>query len=72
LLSGALLNRLIERVPDNDRPAHMALHNLALNLGILIGSFSGPLLVVVLDLRIALLLAGGLRLIAAVLFWLWG
>lgn len=71
LLSGALINRLMERVPENDRPAHMALHNLALNLGILIGSFTGPLLGEFFELRIALLLAGVLRLAAALLIWRW-
>lgn len=72
LLSGAMLNRLMERVPADDRPAHMALHNLSLNLGVLLGSFAGPLLVDVFDLRFALLLAGGLRIVAAVLLWFWG
>jgi hypothetical protein len=38
LLSGGLINRLMERVPEDDRPAHMTLHNLVLNLGILAGS----------------------------------
>ena len=42
LLNGALVNRLMETVPDDDRPAHMAIHNLALNLGILLGSLLGP------------------------------
>ena len=31
-------------VGEDDRPGHMALHNLALNLGILIGSLLGPIL----------------------------
>ncbi len=61
LLNGALVNRLMEKVPDGDRPAHMALHNLALNLGILIGSLLGPSLVVAFDLRAAMLGAAGLR-----------
>jgi MFS family permease len=34
MLTGALINRLMEKVPSDDRAAHMALHNLALNLGI--------------------------------------
>ncbi|GBL17818.1 hypothetical protein EMGBS1_06380 [Chloroflexota bacterium] len=28
VLNAALLNRLIERVPEDDRPGHMALHNI--------------------------------------------
>ena len=39
LLSASLINRLME-TPADDRPACMALHNLVLNLGILIGSLS--------------------------------
>lgn len=63
LLNGALVNRLMERVPDDDRPAHMAIHNLALNLGILLGSLLGPSLAAGFDLRGAMLGAGILRLL---------
>jgi MFS family permease len=63
LLNGALINRLMERVPEDDRPAHMALHNLALNLGILVGSLLGPVLVAGLDIQGAMLGAGVLRLL---------
>jgi MFS family permease len=72
MLSGAIINRLMERVPPNDRPAHMALHNLALNLGILIGSLLGPLSAGLIGLAPALFLGAGLRLLAAGFFWLWG
>jgi MFS family permease len=66
LLNGALINRLMERVPEGDRPAHMALHNLALNLGILTGSLLGPVLAASFDIRGALLGAGFLRLLGGV------
>ncbi len=71
-LSGAMLNRLMERVPENDRPAHMALHNMALNLGILIGSFLGPAAAAWLGLRDATLASGALRFLAAILLVWWG
>ncbi len=71
-LSGAMLNRLMERVPGNDRPAHMALHNMALNLGILLGSFLGPAAMAWLGLRNATLLAGLMRFISAIFLLLWG
>jgi len=71
-LTGAgLVNRLMEHVPENDRPAHMALHNLALNLGILLGSLLGPTLGDWQGLRTALLAAGLLRGLAAVLLAVW-
>lgn len=68
VLNGGLLNRLMERVPEDDRPAHMALHNLVMNLGILSGSLLGPLLAQGLGLRQSLFLAGGLRLAAGIVF----
>jgi predicted MFS family arabinose efflux permease len=72
MLSGAILNRLMERVPPGDRPAHMTLHNLALNLGILAGSLLGPLSARLFGLQPSLYIAAALRLLAAGIFWLWG
>lgn len=62
-LSGAMINRLMERIPDDDRPAHMALHNVVLSLGILGGSLLGPWLASAFELRGAMLGAGVLRLL---------
>ncbi len=72
MLTGGLINRLMEKVPPDDRPAHMALHNLALNLGILAGSLLGPLAADLMGTQPALLLSAGLRLLAAGFFFLWG
>jgi hypothetical protein len=72
IASGALVTRLMERVPAEDRPAHMALHNLALNLGILGGSLLGPLLGDWLGLRSALAVSGLLRALAGILLMVWG
>jgi len=71
ITSGGLLNRLMERTPEDDRPAYMALHNLSLNLGILLGSLAGPLLAARLGLRDAMLVSAGLRFFAGLLFVLW-
>ena len=71
LLNGGLVNHLMERVPEDDRPAHMALHNLALNLGILSGSLLGPVLGDWLGVRQALLLAAGLRALGGILLGRW-
>jgi MFS family permease len=67
-----LVNRLMERVPGEERPAYMALHNIALNLGILVGSLTGPLLAGWMGLRPSLFMVVGLRLLAGVLLALWG
>lgn len=72
LTNGGLTNRLMEKVPEDDRPAHMAVHNLVLNLGILAGSLSGPLLVEWIGLRPTLWLSAVLRWLAAAVFWFWG
>jgi MFS family permease len=72
LLSAALINRLMERVPANDRPAHMAIHNLSLNIGILAGSLLGPMTADFIGLQESLFLAAALRLLAAGFLWLWG
>lgn len=69
---GGILNRLMERVPENDRPAGMAFHNIALNLGILLGSLLGPLLGEVIDLRTLLLANAAMRALAGIVFIFWG
>ncbi len=71
-LSGGLINRLMQRVPADDRPAHMALHNLALNLGILAGSMLGPVVGEWIGLRDAMLVAVVVRLAAGWMLYRWG
>jgi Na+/melibiose symporter-like transporter len=71
IIGVGLLNRLMERVPDDDRPAHMALHNLAFNMGILVGSLIGPGLSSLVGLHEALLVSAGLRLLAGVAMMIW-
>lgn len=68
LLTGALINHLMDRVPADDRPAHMAIHNLALNIGILGGSLLGPLSADLIGLQPSILLSAGLRFLTAILF----
>lgn len=72
LTNGGLVNRLMERVPEDDRPAHMALHNLALNIGILGGSLLGSLLAGWLGLRDTLLVNAGMRFFAGLLLVVFG
>jgi len=72
LISGAILNRLMERVPGNDLPAHMALHNLVMNLGILTGALLSPVAAEWIGLREAILAAAGLRLLGGIFLLIWG
>lgn len=72
ITNAGLINRLMEKVPDNQRPAGMSLHNLALNLGILAGSLAAPLLGNWSGLQEALLIIAALRLFAGFIFWVRG
>jgi predicted MFS family arabinose efflux permease len=71
MVTGGLINRLMERTPEDDRPAHMAFYNIALNLGMLGGSLAGPLAAGAMDLRSALIFAAGLRTLAGILLLIW-
>jgi MFS family permease len=71
IMGGAQINRLMERIPDDDLPAHMALNNMAGNVALLVGSLAGPLLADALGLREATLLSAGLRVLAGVALVLW-
>lgn len=71
-LNVGMINRLMERIPEDDRPAQMAIHNGVLNLGILAGSLIGSLIGDSLGLRAAMYIGAGLRTLSGVLLWLWG
>jgi MFS family permease len=71
-LGGSLANRLMERAPDDDRPAHMALFNLTLNLGVLTGSLLGPVLGDWTGLQAAMVIGGVFRILIALVVWRWG
>ncbi len=70
--NAGLTNRLMEKVPEDQRPAGMAVHNLVLNLGILVGSLAAPLLMDRVGLMPAVLVVAALRFLAGGIFWLWG
>lgn len=72
MVGGALANYLLEMAPANDRPAYLAWYNLALNAGILGGSLAGPVLMLWVGIRNALLIGFALRLVAATAIWLAG
>jgi MFS family permease len=71
-LGGSVGNRLMERVPEDDRPSHMALFNITLNLGVLIGSLFGPVLGDWTGLQAAMLIGGIVRILSAGVLWRWG
>ena len=67
---GSLTAWLMEGVPANDRPAHMALHNVVLNLGTLSGTLLGPALDGLLGTRDGLWISGWMRVAAGVVIGL--
>jgi MFS family permease len=71
-LGGATANRLMEKVPEDDRPLHMALFNIIVNLGVLTGSLLGPVVGVWTGLQAAMLIGGVLRLLSSLVLWRWG
>ncbi len=72
LISSGLTSRLMSRVPESERPAGMALHNLTMNTGALTGSLAGPLVAESAGLRPALIVTTILRLAAGWVLYRWG
>jgi predicted MFS family arabinose efflux permease len=72
ILSGALANRLLEVIPDDKRPSHLALYNVTLNLAVLSSTLLGPLLGDWIGLREALLASAALRVASGLMLARWG
>jgi hypothetical protein len=71
-IGGGLLNYVLERVPANDRPAHMAWYNSAVNSAVLICGLLVPQTLTLTGLMGGMLVGTGLRLLAAFAILLWG
>jgi MFS family permease len=72
LVGGSLTNYILERIPGNDRPAHLAWYNLALNAALLVGSLSGPVIAGAIGIPVALLVFAALRGLASLAILRWG
>jgi MFS family permease len=72
LLIGSYANYLLEEIPIQDRPAHLAWYNVILNISILVGSLAGPLLSRVVGLAGALILVAFLRFFSGLAILKWG
>jgi MFS family permease len=72
LVAGAYANYLLERIPENDRPSHLAWYNIILNAAVLFGSLAGPFLAGYIGIGVALIVFGMLRLLAGVAILKWG
>lgn len=61
LISGGFVNMLLERIPVDDRPPHLAWYNLANNAAVLLCGLAGPLVAGVIGFAGTLLAAAALR-----------
>ena len=71
LVAGSLTNYLLEKIPEDRRPAYLAWYNLEMNAALLLGSLLGPLLANWMSVPLALALFAGLRFVAALVLFLW-
>lgn len=72
LVNGAYANYMLEHIPPDDRPPHLAWYTIMLNFAILTSSLLGPLVADVTGLATALILFGVLRALAGVVLLKWG
>ncbi len=72
MVGGGYANYLLEKVPENDRPAHLAWYTVVLNIAVLVGSLVGPVISDVIGIAAALILAGVLRFLAGMAILKWG
>jgi len=72
LVAGAQANYLLEKVPEHDRPSHLAWYTVVLNLAVLIGSLAGPVFSNSIGIVSALVFIGVLRLISGMAIFKWG
>jgi MFS family permease len=71
-VSGSYANYMLEYIPANDRPSHLAWYTIILNAAILIGSLLGPAISDSIGITSALILFGALRMLAAIFVLRWG
>lgn len=72
LTGGAYANYMLERIPPDDRPPHLAWYNIMLNVAVLVGSLGGPVIADQVGLFGALILFGILRFMAGIAILKWG
>lgn len=72
LVGGAYANYLLEKIPDHDRPAHLAWYTIALNAAVLVSSFLGPAIANLVGLGAALIFFAVMRMLAGYTILRWG
>ena len=72
LVGGAYANYMLEHIPHDDLPAHLAWYNIILNFSILASSLGGPAIADQIGLAPALILFAILRILAGAAILKWG
>ena len=72
LVNGAYINYMLENIPPDDRPSHLAWYTIILNIAILTSSLAGPGIAEVVGLVNALIFIGVLRVLAGIAILKWG
>jgi MFS family permease len=72
MIGGGLLNYVLERVPANDRPPHLAWYNMAVNVAVLICGLLVPQTTGFTGLMGGMLLGTALRLVSGIVILVWG
>jgi len=72
MVNGAYINYMLEHIPQNDRPAHLAWYTIVLNIAILASSLAGPVIADMVGLPNSLIVVGVLRIFAGLAILKWG
>jgi MFS family permease len=72
MVNGAYINYMLENIPPDDRPSHLAWYTIILNIAILLSSLAGPAIADVTGLVNALIIFGILRILAGFAILKWG
>jgi MFS family permease len=72
LAGGAYVNYLLECIPEDDRPSHLAWYYIILNAAMLFSSLAGPFVAGYIGIGTALLVFGALRVLAGAAILKWG
>jgi MFS family permease len=72
MINGAYINYMLEHIPPDDRPSHLAWYAIILNIAILTSSLAGPAIADMVGLVNALIVIGILRILAGLAILKWG
>lgn len=72
LVNGAYANYMLENIPPDDRPAHLAWYTIMFNVAVLASSLVGPVVADSIGLASALIIFGVARIAAGLYLLKWG